>query len=77
MREFTRIAAPKGSVLTFLLCTAAWVAHAPPAQGQETPVKSATEATPDTSLDRRRLLTLDDGSVLRVRSRRYHQSDTR
>ncbi len=62
MRDNTRFV----PALTFLLCTATWVASAPPVQGQEPPAEDSAGEIPD----RRRLLTLRDGSVQRARSRR-------
>jgi len=56
------------SALTFLLCTAGWVAHAPAARAQEPPPRPA-EAPSDEGLDLRRLLTYADGTIERVRSR--------
>lgn len=74
MRRNTRNQAwglPRGT-FTFLLCTASWVAMAPDASAsrslQDAPPGAASEVDDDHP-DRRRLLTLDDRSVLRLRSR--------
>ncbi len=70
------------SALTFLLCTAGWVAAAPPIHAQEerggsgfqvgsAPIGAMHSQEPRLQdPDRRRLLTLGSGEILRVRSRR-------
>jgi HEAT repeats len=55
-------------VFTFLLCTAAWVGLAPdatPARFHQDPSSAEADAHPD----RRRLLKLEDGRIVRARSR--------